>query len=117
MATEDELHDACTAAGACVLESELEHEHAALEEERKRTTEPKDRLAFLELEVASSSTRVSKTAVRLEEQGARAGATLFNLESFVLRVQALIEDDRFTQLLKENTERAQKLVQVHPFEE
>ena len=34
--------------------------------------------------------------------------------------KALIEDDRFTQthdLLKKNTERAQKLVQVHPLEE
>ena len=38
-AAEDELHDACTSACACVLESELEHEHAVLEEERKRTTE------------------------------------------------------------------------------
>ena len=56
-AAEAELEDTRTAADARILESELEHEHAALEKERKRTTEPVDRLAFLELEVASSSMR------------------------------------------------------------
>ena len=58
--TEAELEDRRPAPDTRVLESELEHEHATFEEERKRTTEPKDGLAFLELEVASSSTRVSK---------------------------------------------------------
>ena len=52
-----ELDDARTVADVRVLESELEHEHVTLEEERKRTTELEDCLVFLELEVASSSTR------------------------------------------------------------
>ena len=68
MATEAELKDARTAADTCVLESELGHEHATLEEERKRTTEPKDRLAFLQLEAAPSSNRGSNTATRPEER-------------------------------------------------
>jgi hypothetical protein len=38
-----------------VLESELEQGHAALEEERKRTTGLEGRQASLELEVESSS--------------------------------------------------------------
>ena len=61
-----ELDDARTVADVRVLESKLEHEHVTLEEERKHMTEPKDRLAFPQLEVASSNRR-SNTAVRLEE--------------------------------------------------
>ena len=56
------------AADTRVLESELEHEHATLEEVRKRTTELEDFLVFLKLEVMSSSTLVSDTSVRLEER-------------------------------------------------
>ena len=51
---EAELDDAHIVADASVLESELEHEHAPLEEEHRRTTELEDCLVFLELEVASS---------------------------------------------------------------
>ena len=43
------LEDARTADNACVVESELEHEHASLEEELKRTMQPGGRMAFLEL--------------------------------------------------------------------
>ena len=66
-AAEAELDDVHTAADTRVLESEIEHEQTALEEEHKHTTELEDRLAFLELGVESSSTWGSDTTVRLEE--------------------------------------------------
>ena len=75
-AAEAELEDARTAADARVLGSQLEHERSTLEEERNRTTELEGRLAFLKLEVESSSMQGRNTAIRLEE-----------------RVQALIADD------------------------
>ena len=65
-AAEAELEDARTAADARVLESQLDHKPATLAEERKHTMELEDRLAFLELEVESSSTWGSNPAVRLE---------------------------------------------------
>ena len=108
-----ELEDARTAADARVLESELEHEHARLEEERKRTTVPEERLSFLELEVASSSTRGRKTALRLED----------HVQVFIVDDQALMVGIiRFTQAhrmhdLLKNTERAQNVAQVRPLEE
>jgi hypothetical protein len=62
-----ELDDARTATDArAVLKSELEQEYAALEEERKCTTDLEGHLAFLELEVESSA-RGSDTTVQLEE--------------------------------------------------
>jgi chromosome segregation ATPase len=64
---EAELEDSRTAADArAALESKLELEHASLEQERKRTAELESRLAFLELEVESSSARGGNTVVRLE---------------------------------------------------
>ena len=75
-AAEAELEDARTAADARALESQLKHECSTLEEVHKRTTELEGRLAFLKLEVESSSMRGRNTAIRLEE-----------------RVQALIADD------------------------
>ena len=66
-AAEAELEDSRTAADArAALESKLELEHASLEQERKRTAELESRLAFLELEVESSSARGGDTVVRLE---------------------------------------------------
>ena len=75
-AAEAELEDARTAADARVLESQLKHECSTLEEVRNCTTELEGRLAFLKLEVESSSMWGRNTAIRLEE-----------------RVQALIADD------------------------
>ena len=53
--------------------------------------------------------------------GVRA-ATLFGIRAFALRVRALIADDqalmeRLTRVSQANTEGAQKITQVRPFEE
>jgi hypothetical protein len=76
-----ELEDACTlaeaeldnvhhtTADACaVLESELEQGCTALEEEHKHTTELDSHVAFLKLEVESSSMQGSNTAIWLKER-------------------------------------------------
>jgi hypothetical protein len=91
-AAEAELEDARTADDArAALESELELEHAALEEERKRTAELEGRLAFLELEVESSSARGSDTAVRLEERVRALERELADVAAEAERVRAEAE--------------------------
>jgi hypothetical protein len=68
-AAEAELDDVhhTTADTRTVLESELKQGCTALEEEHKLTTELDGHVAFLKLEVESSSMRGSDTAIRLEE--------------------------------------------------
>jgi hypothetical protein len=57
-----------TADTRAVLESELEQGCTALEEEHKLTTELDGHVAFLKLEVESSSMRGSDTAIWLKER-------------------------------------------------
>ena len=66
-------------------------EHAALEKERKRTTGLNGRLAFLKLEVESSFTLGSDTAVRLEERVRAQEREVEDVAADAERVRAEVE--------------------------